>query len=192
MLMATLRWRNEFKVDEIAKELFPYQLFGKLGYVYGHDKDRRPVTYLLHGATLDLKVLFSDVPQFVRWCVQLMEKVVLNLNFEDADQTVLINDYEGAHLWTGDPNSKNGVIEALRILQNYYPEFLWSNYFINVPRVFTWMPGIVGLVTSLVSATTSAKISVVGRGYHTNSKALLPAIDASELPRRYGGEAVGF
>jgi hypothetical protein len=33
-------------------------------------------------------------------------------------------DYECAHLWTGDPNAKNGVIEALRILQNYYPEFL--------------------------------------------------------------------
>lgn len=33
-------------------------------------------------------------------------------------------DYEGAHLWSGDSNSKNGVIEALKILQNYYPEFL--------------------------------------------------------------------
>jgi len=118
-------------------------------------------SHLMHGTTLDLKALFSDVLRFVRWCVQFMEKVVANIDF---DQTVLINDYEGAHLWHSDLNSKNGILEALGILQHHYLEFLWHNYFIDVSRLFTWLPRAVGIVTSLVSATASANISVVGRG----------------------------
>lgn len=47
MLIATIRWRDEFKVDEVLKEEFPEDVFGKLGYVYGKDKGGRPVTYVL-------------------------------------------------------------------------------------------------------------------------------------------------
>lgn len=44
MLIATLRWRDHFKVNEAVKEEFPDDIFGKLGYVYGKDKGGRPVT----------------------------------------------------------------------------------------------------------------------------------------------------
>jgi hypothetical protein len=47
MLTATIRWRDEFKVDEVVKEEFPEDVFGKLGYVYGKDEGGRPVTYVL-------------------------------------------------------------------------------------------------------------------------------------------------
>jgi hypothetical protein len=45
MLVATLRWRDEIKVDEAVKEDFPADVFSKLGYVYGKDKEGRPVVY---------------------------------------------------------------------------------------------------------------------------------------------------
>jgi phosphatidylinositol transfer protein SFH5 len=44
MLTATLRWRDEFKVNEVVQEEFPDDVFGQLGYVYGKDKSGRPVT----------------------------------------------------------------------------------------------------------------------------------------------------
>ena len=84
----------------------------------------------------------------------------------------------------------------------------------NVPAIFTWIfwfvplavsHSSVGIVTNrvssilnyrlfrpLVSAQTLAKMSVVGTGPATIGKELLPVVDKSELPARYGGEAKAF
>jgi hypothetical protein len=48
MLVSTLRWREEFKVDELLQEEFPQDVFGGVGQVFGHDKEGRPVTYVLY------------------------------------------------------------------------------------------------------------------------------------------------
>ena len=53
----------------------------------------------------------------------------------------------------------------------------------------TW---IFWLFKPLISANTLAKMSVVGSGTATISEALLPIVDAKELPKRYGGEAEAF
>lgn len=66
MLVATLRWRDEFKIEEIMKEEFDADVFGKLGRVYGKDKEGRPVTYNLYGAVKDMKAVFGDVQKFIR------------------------------------------------------------------------------------------------------------------------------
>ena len=44
----------------------------------------------------------------------------------------------------------------------------------------------------LLSAKTLAKMEVVGTGQHATKKALLPCIDADNLPKRYGGHAEAF
>lgn len=46
MMIATLRWRDEFKVDEAINETFDAKIFGNMGHVYGKDKEGRPVTYV--------------------------------------------------------------------------------------------------------------------------------------------------
>ena len=66
MLVATLKWRDEFKIEEIMKEEFDPEVFGKLGKVFGKDKDGRPVTYNLYGAVKDMKAVFGDVQKFIR------------------------------------------------------------------------------------------------------------------------------
>jgi hypothetical protein len=48
MLISTLRWRKSFKVDEVMKEKFPEDVFGKLGRTYGKDKDGHPIAYVHH------------------------------------------------------------------------------------------------------------------------------------------------
>jgi hypothetical protein len=42
MMIATLRWRDEFKVEDAMKETYP-DVLNNFGHVYGHDKDGRPV-----------------------------------------------------------------------------------------------------------------------------------------------------
>lgn len=89
MLIATLRWRDEFDVDAALKEEYPEDIFGNLGHIYGHDKGGRPVVYVLrchlmsrhffwsetsyniYGGNNDLKVVFGDVRRFIRWISRL-------------------------------------------------------------------------------------------------------------------------
>ena len=69
MLATTLAWREEFKVDAVMlEEEFDPEVFGKLGRVYGVDKEGRPVTYNLYGVVKDMGAVFGDVQKFLR-CV---------------------------------------------------------------------------------------------------------------------------
>ena len=43
MLVNTLKWRRDFKVEELKVEDFPQDVFGNLGHIYGKDKEGRPV-----------------------------------------------------------------------------------------------------------------------------------------------------
>ncbi|OBZ66750.1 Phosphatidylinositol transfer protein SFH5 [Grifola frondosa] len=186
MLVATLRWRDEWKIDEIMKEQFSEEVFGKLGRICGKDHEGRPVAYNLYGANKDMKAVFGDVKLFLRWRIQFMEKSIELLDFQNVDQMVQIHDYEGVSLTQRDANQKAAAQEASSIFQNHYPELLSRKFFINVPMLLTW---IFWLFKPLISAKTLAKMSVVGNGPETIGAALLPVIDASELPRRYGGQA---
>jgi hypothetical protein len=65
MLISTLKWRCEFKVDELKTETFPEEVFGNAGVISGKDKGGRPVTYNFYGAT-NPDVVFRDVDKFIR------------------------------------------------------------------------------------------------------------------------------
>jgi phosphatidylinositol transfer protein SFH5 len=46
MLVATLRWREQFNVEAAIQEAFPQDVFGPVGRVFGKDKGGRPVVYV--------------------------------------------------------------------------------------------------------------------------------------------------
>lgn len=50
MMIATLRWRDEFKVEDAMKETYPDEL-NVFGHVYGHDKEGRPVVCVAFSLT---------------------------------------------------------------------------------------------------------------------------------------------
>jgi phosphatidylinositol transfer protein SFH5 len=43
LMVQTLRWREQFGVADAMREVFPQEVFGLLGHLYGHDKAGRPV-----------------------------------------------------------------------------------------------------------------------------------------------------
>ncbi|KAK7056327.1 Non-classical phosphatidylinositol transfer protein (PITP) [Paramarasmius palmivorus] len=189
MFVATLRWRDEFNVEAACKEEFPDDVFGKLGYIYGKDKEGRPVVYNVYGGNKDIKAVFGDVQRFLRWRVAFMEKSLQKLDFETVDQMIQVHDYEGVSMSSRDANSKNAASEASSIFSNHYPELLYKKFFVNVPSYLTW---IFWIFKPLLPAATLAKMSVVGTGAHTIGKSLLPHVNAKDLPKRYGGEADAF
>lgn len=59
-------------------------------------------------------------------------------------------------------------------------------FFINVPTIMAW---VFWMFKGLTSAKTFAKFNMVGTGPRAIGAALLPIIDADQLPKRYGGKA---
>lgn len=125
--------------------------------------------------------------------------------------SMITPDYQGVSMTSRDANSKAAASQATAIFQNYYPEFLVrfhslrfslstrvcssrilsqsSKWFVNVPGLMAW---IFWLFKPLIPAKTLAKFSMVGSGPQTIGNALLPIINAKELPKQYGGEAGDF
>lgn len=186
MLIATLKWRDEFNVNEVVNEQFDEKIFGSLGRISGKDKEGCPVVYNLYGANKDLNAVFGDVDRFLRWRVAFMEKSIELLDFEDIDQMVQVHDYEGVSMMSRTTNQKAAASRASALFQDYYPEFLSRKFFVNVPSVMAW---VFWLFKPFLSAKTMEKFSMVGPGPKTIGAVLLPIIDAQELPKRYGGEA---
>ncbi|KAJ6527211.1 hypothetical protein DFH09DRAFT_163806 [Mycena vulgaris] len=91
MFVETLRWRDEFKVDSALKEEFPADVFGKLGHIFGREKEGRPVVYNVYGGNLDLDAVFGDIDRFLRWRVTFMEKSVALLEFTTVDQAIQVH-----------------------------------------------------------------------------------------------------
>lgn len=91
MLVATLRWRDEFGIEALMSEKFDESVFGGLAHITGKDRAGRPVTYNVYGANKDLKTVFGDVQRFIRWRVQFMEQSITQLDFENVDQMVQIH-----------------------------------------------------------------------------------------------------
>jgi len=189
MLVNTLRWRKQFDIEAALKEEFPADIFGQLGHLCGRDKEGRPVIYNVYGAVKDNKTVFGDLQRFIRWRVALMERSVALLDFREIDQTLQIHDYEGVSLTSRDSHAKAAATEATNIFQSHYPELLYRKFFINVPTVLNWL---FWFFKGFLSPKTIAKMTVVGTSHHAIKKALLPLIDAKELPKKYGGEAKDF
>ncbi|EMD38799.1 hypothetical protein CERSUDRAFT_112536 [Gelatoporia subvermispora B] len=187
MLSDTLKWREEFKVDEVTKAEYDEETFGGVGKIFGHDKDGRPVVYNLYGGN---KKAFGNVEEFIRWRVAFMEKCIAELDFVTQDQMVQIHDYDGVPMIFGrDANQKAAAAQATKIFQDYYPEFLYRKFFVNVPSLLTW---VFWMFKPLMPAKTLSKMSMIGSGPSTIGAAVLPVIDAAELPKRYGGQASDF
>ena len=60
-LTATLKWREEVKINEIMAEKSPEEIFGGAGRTFGKDKQGRPVTYVpsffdSHGYLSDIRM----------------------------------------------------------------------------------------------------------------------------------------
>ena len=85
-ILATLKWRREFKPLEAVKETHDAGKFGGLGYVTlvkGEGDKERVVTWNVYGAVKDHKATFGNLDAFLRWRVGLMEKGVQALKLNE-------------------------------------------------------------------------------------------------------------
>ncbi|KAG6908954.1 hypothetical protein DXG01_002560 [Tephrocybe rancida] len=181
MFVSTLRWRTSIGIDALLKEEFPQDVFGDVGHIFGRDHQGRPVVYNIYGGN-NLADVFSDTQRFIR--LSRCEPDQPGRKVQGSRQRSyqhLPKPLPGA---TGTPLRLSLSNVKLIFLNTQHKKF-----FVNVPTLMNW---IFWAFKPLLPAATLAKMSVVGSGHHALKKALLPVIDAKELPQRYGGEAEGW
>eukprot|EP00195_Chlamydomonas_chlamydogama_P015990 CAMPEP_0202911340 /NCGR_PEP_ID=MMETSP1392-20130828/54700_1 /ASSEMBLY_ACC=CAM_ASM_000868 /TAXON_ID=225041 /ORGANISM="Chlamydomonas chlamydogama, Strain SAG 11-48b" /LENGTH=394 /DNA_ID=CAMNT_0049601807 /DNA_START=87 /DNA_END=1271 /DNA_ORIENTATION=+ len=184
MLIACLKWRREMDIDALMAEQFPAELNAG-GELYGTDRNGNPVTYNYYG-NLDLTRIFDGpdgTGRFVRWRVQLMERAIQQLDFEEGiEQVMQVHDYAGASMFKLSPQVKAATRTIIKLFQDNYPEMLSTKLFLNVPKIMEFA---FSIMSAFSDSATRSKFQMVSSA---NTRAtLLNYIEPARLQGRYGG-----
>ncbi|KAL9313926.1 hypothetical protein ACSQ67_019378 [Phaseolus vulgaris] len=188
MIKGTIRWRKEFKMEELLEEELGDDL-EKAVYMHGFDKEGHPVCYNIYGEFQNkelYKKSFSDEEKrhrFLRWRIQFLEKSIRKLDFAPGgiSTIVQVNDLKnspGPAKW----ELRQATKQALQLLQDNYPEFVAKQVFINVPW---WYLAVNRMISPFLTQRTKSKF--VFAGPSKSAETLLRYIAAEQLPVKYGG-----
>ncbi|KAG2483679.1 hypothetical protein HYH03_017482 [Edaphochlamys debaryana] len=184
MLIKCLKWRKEFDIANLPREVLPPQL-DAAGRKTGRDRVGNPVTYNMYGAGVDMDSVLSGpagVATFVRWRVGLMEGAVRELEFDRGVECVTqVHDYSGASMFAANA-AKGASKEIIRLFQDNYPEMLSAKLFLNVPRVMEFL---FGIFAAFCDAATRAKFVVASPA--RSRLMLFQYVDPGQVPARLGG-----
>ncbi|XP_020233507.1 patellin-3 [Cajanus cajan] len=188
MLKNTIRWRKEFKMEELMEEKLGDEL-EKVVFMHGSDKEGHPVCYNIYGEFQNkelYKKTFSDEEKrekFLRWRIQFLEKSIRKLDFNPGGICTIfqVNDLKnspGPAKWELRQATKN----ALQLLQDNYPEFVAKQVFINVPW---WYLAVNRMISPFLTQRTKSKFVFAGPSKSTET--LLRYIAPEQIPVKYGG-----
>lgn len=179
MLEATLKWRSEFKPEEIRwHEVAHEGETGKVSKANFHDRNGRTVLIMRPG-----KQNTKSSEGNIRHLVYLMENAILNLPEEQEQMSWLI-DFNGWSLST-DISIKTSR-DIIYILQNHYPERLAVVVLYNPPKLFE---AFFKVVKYFVDRKTFQKIKFVYPNNKESSELMKTFFDSQNLPSEFGGNA---
>lgn len=165
-LVRILTWRKKFNPLSAAfLEVHNPHLMeiGLLTFSNENDPNLKTITWNLYGKMKNRKLVFNDMDKFIRYRIGLMERGIKTLDFENDDNCYMtqIHDYKDISMLNVDPNMKKCVKQIIAIFQDYYPELLYSKFFVNVPLILSW---IYDLFKTFVPQETRKKFVVLNNG----------------------------
>ena len=87
MFVNTLAWRWDYLKNNAVNNDTTSKVLDTVGFIHGQDRLGNPVTYNMYGA-LDVDSVFNDpnigVDGFIRWRIDLMEKSLNLLDFNNS------------------------------------------------------------------------------------------------------------
>ncbi|GAB4855337.1 Patellin-3 [Ancistrocladus abbreviatus] len=192
MIKNTIKWRKEFKIDELiedGEELGDVEDFGKVVFMHGFSKEGHPVCYNVYGAFQDKGLYgkaFSDEEKrekFLRWRIQFLEKSIRKLDFRPGgiSTIVQVNDLKNSP-GPGKWELRQATKQALQLLQDNYPEFVAKQVFVNVPL---WYVVLNKMISPFLTQRTKSKFVVAGPS--RSAETLFSYIAAEQVPVQYGG-----
>ncbi|KZV50911.1 patellin-2-like [Dorcoceras hygrometricum] len=191
MLKSVVAWRKEFKIDELMEDEGIMEGLEKVVYVHGVDKEGHPVCYNAFGEFQDNDLYtntFADSEKrakFLKWYIQFLEQNIRKLDFcPDGPCTIVqITDLQnspGFNLFKRE--MRQATNQALRLLQDNYPEYVAKQVFINVPW---WYVAYNKVISPFLSQRTKSKFVFAGPTKTTET--LFKYLAPEQVPVQYGG-----
>lgn len=132
MLKNTVKWRREFKIDELVEEELVDDL-DKVVFMHGHDREGHPVCYNVYGEFQNKELYnktFSDEEKrkhFLRTRIQFLERSIRKLDFSSGGVSTIfqVNDMKNSP-GLGKKELRSATKQAVELLQDNYPEFVFK------------------------------------------------------------------
>ncbi|RZC85165.1 hypothetical protein C5167_007780 [Papaver somniferum] len=176
MLKQTLKWRSEYKPEEIRWEHIANEAAtGKIYRLNQVDKYGRTVLVLRPSSENS-----KSTKGKIRYFVYCMENAILNLA-ESQEQMVWLIDFHGFNM---SHISVNVTRETAIVLQNHYPERLGVAILYNPPKFFEpfWM-----IVKPFLEPKTQKKVKFVYSDDPNTKKIMEDLFDMDDLESSFGG-----
>ncbi|KAL1214482.1 Patellin-3 [Cardamine amara subsp. amara] len=191
MLKNTIKWRRDFKIDELVDEELVDDL-DKVVFMYGHDREGHPVCYNVYGEFQNkelYKKTFSDEEKrkhFLRTRIQFLERSIRKLDFSSGGVSTIfqVNDMKNSP-GLGKKELRSATKQAVELLQDNYPEFVFKQAFVNVPWWYLVFYTVIGPFM-----TPRSKSKLVFAGPSRSAETLFKYISPEQVPVQYGGLSV--
>ncbi|CAN8235416.1 unnamed protein product [Cochlearia groenlandica] len=192
MLKNTIKWRREFKIDELVVEEELVDDLDKVVFMHGHDREGHPVCYNVYGEFQNKELYnktFSDEDKrkhFLRTRIQFLERSIRKLDFDSGGVSTIfqINDMKNSP-GLGKKELRSATKQAVELLQDNYPEFVFKQAFINVPWWYLVFYTVIGPFM-----TPRSKSKLVFAGPSKSAETLFKYISPEQVPVQYGGLSV--
>jgi len=180
MLRESLKWRKEFKPQEItSKDIEEEALTGKM-YVHGHDTKGRPVVIMRPD-----RENTSNGDGQLKYLVFTLETAVKMMP-EGVSQIVWVISFTNFSMLNAPP--VNQTLSVINILSNHYPERLALCYMYDTPWIFSlfWRS-----VSGFINQKTANKVVMIGSGTHKDEKekTMKENFNLKNLEKDLGGES---
>ncbi|EOA35070.1 hypothetical protein CARUB_v10020182mg [Capsella rubella] len=191
MLKNTIKWRREFKIDELVEEDLVDDL-DKVVFMHGQDREGHPVCYNVYGEFQNKELYnktFSDEEKrkhFLRTRIQFLERSIRKLDFSSGGVSTIfqVNDMKNSP-GLGKKELRSATKQAVELLQDNYPEFVFKQAFINVPWWYLVFYTVIGPFM-----TPRSKSKLVFAGPSRSAETLFKYISPEQVPVQYGGLSV--
>lgn len=182
MLKDTLKWRKDYKPDEIKwDEVASEAETGKIYRSNYTDKHGRPVL-VMRPRCQNTKSTRSQI----KYLVYCMENAIMNLP-ENQEQMVWLIDFDG---YTMSSISIKSTRETAHVLQNYYPERLGIAILYNPPKFFEpfWT-----IAKPFLEPKTVNKVKFVYSSDPNTMNIMKDLFDMDQIESAFGGiDSTGF
>ncbi|XP_052171826.1 uncharacterized protein LOC127787839 [Diospyros lotus] len=176
MLKETLKWRLQYKPEEIRWEDVAHEAkTGKLYRADYFDKHGRTVLIMRPGFQST-----SSVDMQIKYLVYCLERAIAELG-TGQEQMVWLIDFEK---WNMSSISVKVTRETAHVLQNHYPERLGLAILYNPPKVFEsfWV-----MVKPFLEPKTTKKVKFVFSSNRESLKIMEELFDTNKLESIFGG-----
>lgn len=178
MLTNTLKWREQYKPEEIKwEEVAAEAETGKIYRADFCDKEGRPVLVMRPGVQNT-----NQLEGQIRYLVYCMENAIMNLP-PDQEQMVWLVDFKG---WNMSTIPVMTARETAHILQDHYPERLAYAILYNPPKIFETFWNVVSV---FLDPRTQKKVKFVYSKVEESEKLMETLFDLDKVESAFGGKS---